>query len=130
MTQPRAVPRSEMRRQFNDFMFAVMGEEPPLKPYVFRGEDWDRIILGFPVWAGTVTPPMRTFVKAHGGELAGKPVAAFACQSGAGAEKAFGKLKAALGIDTLEAELVLIDPKDKPSAENDRKLEAFCEKLK
>ena len=63
-------------------------------------------------------------------DLKGKRIAAFACQSGAGAEKAFGKLKAALGIAALEAELVLIDPKDKPSAENERKLEAFCAELK
>jgi flavorubredoxin len=97
-------------------------------PYTFNAEDYDRIVFGFPVWAGNVTPPIRTFVKEQ--NLTGKRIAAFACQSGAGAEKAFGKLKAALGIDALEAELVLIDPKDKPSAENDRKLEAFCEKLK
>ena len=39
-------------------------------------------------------------------------------------------LKAAIGIDDLEAELVLIDPKTKASEENDRKIEAFCEKLR
>ena len=62
-------------------------------------------------------------------DLKGKRIAAFACQSGSGAEKAFGKLKAAIGIDNLEAELVLIDPKTKESADNDRKIKAFCEKL-
>jgi len=71
---------------------------------------------------------IRTFVKDN--DLKGKHIAAFACQSGSGAEKAFGKLKAAIGIDGLEAELVLIDPKTKASAENDRKIRAFCEKLR
>ena len=28
LIDPRAIPRSEMRKQFNDFMFTVMGEEP------------------------------------------------------------------------------------------------------
>ena len=51
-------------------------------------------------------------------------------RAGAGAEKAFGKLKTALGIDALEAELILIDPKEKPSAENEEKIKAFCEGLK
>ena len=74
-----------------------------------------------------MTPPVRTFVKEN--DLRGKRVAAFACQSGAGAEKAFAKLKAAAGIDALAAQLVLIDPKDKPSAENDAKLDAFCKSL-
>ena len=78
----KAYPDCGMKKFLWGVKSAVMGEEPPLKPYVFRGEDWDRVIIGFPVWAGTVTPPIRTFVKAHGGELAGKSVAVFACQSG------------------------------------------------
>ena len=61
--------------------------------------------------------------------LDGKLIAAYACESGAGAEKAFEKLKAALGIETFEAELILIDPKTKPSEENDQKLRLFCSKL-
>ena len=105
-----------------------MAETPALAPYAFDPGAYDRIIFGFPVWAGNVTPPIRTFVKEQ--DLQGKRVAAFACESGAGAEKAFGKLKAILGIDALEAELVLIDPKDKPSAENEEKLKAFCAALK
>ena len=122
-------PSSGMKKFFWGGKSAVMGEEPPLKPYVFRGEDWDRIILGFPVWAGTVTPPMRTFVKAHGGELAGKPVAAFACQSGAGGEKALKKLAVLLGRESLEAELVLNDPKTRPQPENEEKLAGFVRQL-
>ena len=106
---------------------SVMAETPELEPYMFDSDSYDRIIFGFPVWAGNVTPPIRTFVKEN--DLKGKRIAAVACQSGAGAEKAFGKLKAAIGIDALEAELVLIDPKTKQSAENDRKIKEFCSKL-
>ena len=122
-------PSSGMKKFLWGGKSAVMGEEPPLKPYVFRGEDWDRIILGFPVWAGTVTPPIRTFVKAQGGELAGKPVAAFACQSGAGGEKALKKLAVLLGRESLEAELVLNDPKTRPQPENEEKLAGFVRQL-
>ena len=85
-------------------------------------------IFGFPVWAGSITQPIRTFIREN--DLKGKHIAAFACQSGSGAEKAFGKLKAALGIDNLEAELILIDPKEKPSQENEKKIEMFCAKMK
>lgn len=107
---------------------AVMAEKPALQPYDARLDDYDRVILGFPVWAGNVAPPIRSFVREN--DLSGKRVAAFACQSGAGAEKAFGKLRACPGIGELEAELILIDPKDKPSEENEARLRAFCEKLK
>ena len=128
LTPAKAYPESGFRKFFWGGKSAVMAETPALTPYTFDADAYDRIVFGFPVWAGNVTPPFRTFVKEQ--KLAGKRIAAFACQSGAGAEKAFGKLKAALGIDALEAELVLIDPKDKPNADNDRLIEAFCEKLK
>lgn len=53
----KAYPDSGMKKFFWGGKSAVMGETPPLKPYSFRGEDWDRVILGFPVWAGNVAPP-------------------------------------------------------------------------
>ena len=124
----KAYPSSGFRKFFWGGKSSVMAETPELEAYDVDPADYDRIVLGFPVWAGNVTPPIRTFIKEQ--DLKGKRIAAFACQSGAGAEKAFGKLKAALGIQALEAELVLIDPKDKPSAENEKKLEAFCAELK
>ena len=128
LTPAKAYPESGFRKFFWGGKSAVMAETPALTPYTFDADAYDRIVFGFPVWAGNVTPPIRTFVKEQ--DLSGKRIAAFACQSGAGAEKAFGKLKSALGIENLEAELILIDPKDKPDAENDRKIEAFCALLK
>ena len=124
----KAYPVSGFMKFFRGGKSAVMAETPALKPYAFDAAAYDRIVFGFPVWAGNVTPPIRTFIRDN--SLKGKRISAFACQSGAGAEKAFVKLKAALEIDELEAELVLIDPKDKPGAENDRKIGAFCAKLK
>ena len=106
---------------------AMMSETPKLEPYGFDPDAYDRIIIGFPVWAGNITPPIRTFIKEN--NLTGKTIAAFACQSGAGAEKAFNRLKDALGIQELAAELILIDPKTKPSDENEQKIQKFVEKL-
>ena len=107
---------------------AVMAETPRLRPYAFDAAAWERIIFGFPVWAANMAPPIRTFIKEN--DLTGKRIAAFACQGGSGAEKALGKLKAALGIGALEAELVLIDPKARPSEDNERKIDAFCAALR
>ena len=107
---------------------ACLAETPKLKPYEFNADDYARIIFGFPVWAGNVTPPIRTFIKEN--DLQGKNIAAFACQGGAGAEKAFGKLKAALGIRELEAELILNDPKARPDEANEKKIFDFCESIK
>lgn len=106
---------------------AVAGRKPALKSYEFDGAAYDRIVFGFPVWASNVTPPIRTFIREN--DLQGKKIAAFACQGGNGAEKAFAKLKECLGVDELEAELILIEPKKKPAEGNERKIEDFCKQL-
>ena len=123
----KAYPDKGFRKFFWGGKSAVMAETPALTPYTFDPAAYGRVVFGFPVWAGNVTPPLRTFIKDN--DLAGKHFAAFACESGSGAEKAFAKLKAALGVDAFDAELILIDPKTKPNALNDEKLAAFCEAL-
>ena len=123
-----AYPDKGFKKFFWGGKSAVMAEAPALRPYDFAAADYEQIILGFPVWAGTFAPPLRSFVRDNAAVLAGKRVAAFACQSGAGAEKAFAKLEALLGRP-LHATLILVDPKAKPAAENDGKLADFCGKL-
>ena len=127
ITPEKAYPDSGFRKFFWGGKSAVMAETPKLIPYAFDPAAYERVILGFPIWAGNVAPPIRSFLRDN--DLKGKRVAAFACESGAGAEKAFTKLKAALGIDALEAELILIDPKDKPKEENGKKIADFCAAL-
>ena len=124
--------KSYPKKGFKKFMWggacAVMAETPRLEPYEFNAAEYERVIIGFPVWASSITPPIRTFIRDN--DLSGKQIAAFACQSGSGAEKAFTQLKGRLRIDSLESELILIDPKTKPSDENEEKIKAFCDKLK
>ena len=124
----KAYPDKGIRKFLWGGKSAVMAETPALLPYSFDPAAYERLIFGFPVWAGNMAPPLRTFIRDN--DLRGKTIAAFACESGSGAEKAMARLKAALGIGALEAEAVLIDPKARPDPENDRKLAAFCEKLK
>ena len=120
----KAYPAGGFRKFLYGGKSAVMAETPALQPCGFDAGSYDRVILGFPVWAGNVAPPIRTFIMDH--DLRGKRIAAFACESGSGAGRAFGRLKTALRISALEAELVLIDPKARPSAENERRIRAFC----
>ena len=124
----KAYPDSGFRKFLWGGKSAVMGDKPALEPYVFNAALYDRVIIGFPVWASNMAPPLRTFIRDN--PLDGKRVAAFACQAGSGAEKAFGKLKKLMGMEDLEAELILIDPKSKPDDDNAKKIRAFCEKLK
>ena len=69
--------------------------------------------------------PHLTFAK-----LQEKKISVYACQAGAGAEKAISKLKDFLGIADFSATAVFIDPKTKPSKKNNNILDEFCNKEK
>ncbi|MBR3254653.1 MAG: NAD(P)H-dependent oxidoreductase [Clostridia bacterium] len=108
---------------------AVMGDTPALEQYQFESDKYDYIIFGTPVWASSFTPPVRTFIKENREKLKGKKLAAFICHMGGGADKAIKKLKEYLEIKELDAELILIDPKNKMSDKKNKEIAEFCEKL-
>ena len=126
----KAYPDSGFRKYFWGGKSAVMGEEPELEPYEFDADEYGRVIFCFPVWAGSPAPPIRTFIKENKGALKGKRCAALLCFSGGGDEKALAKLRALLGVNELEAELVLVDPRDRSDASKDKAIEDFCKELK
>ena len=129
LTPKKKYPDSGFKKFFWGGKSAMMGEKPALEPYVFHAKLYDTVVLGTPVWAGTIAPPLRSFIAENKKALQGKAVALFACCSG-GPGKAMEKAKKALDRDALLAELILIDPKDKPTPENEARIAAFCDKLK
>ena len=129
LTPKKAFPDSGFKKFLWGGKSAVMKETPELEPYDFDAEKYDRVVFGTSVWASRFTPPIRSFVSDNAEALKGKRFAAFFCFSGGGADKASARLKELLGVDAFDAELILIDPKDKPSDENAEKLAAFCGKL-
>lgn len=122
----KAYPDSGFRKFFWGGKSAVMAEKPELRPYQYEAGKYDTVIFGFPVWAGNVAPPIRTFIRDSKPEAA--RFAAFACQGGSGAEKAFRKLGECLGHN-LSKTLALIDPKDKPDPAKDVEIDEFCDSL-
>ncbi len=130
LTPIKAYPDKGFKKFFWGGKSAVMAQTPKLNPYTFDAGRYERVIIGFPVWAGRVAPPIRTFVEENKAELKGKSVSAFACQSGSGAEKALKGLKELLGIEEYGAAAIFIDPKDKPNDENERKITDFRSMLK
>ncbi len=125
----KSYPNKGFKKFFWGGKSAVMAETPTLKPYEFDATQYDRIIFGTPVWASTFTPPIRTFINDNPA-VKEKQIAVFTCFSGGGADKALKKLKEHLGIESLTAELILVDPKTNVKEEDDAKIAEFCEKLK
>ena len=106
---------------------ATMKEKPELEPCSFNEADYDTIVICSPVWAGTFTPPLRTFLAEH--DLTGKRIAVIASSSGGNAVKCIEQLKKAAHADSLIAELSLIDPKLRPSEETEKKIIEFSKKI-
>ena len=80
---------------------AVKGKKAPLKPYSVKPEDYDLIILGTPVWAGSPAPALNTFIAET--DLKGRKVALF-CTHGGGMRKFFDVLNSRLPGSTIVGE--------------------------
>lgn len=124
----KAYPDKGAKKFFWGGKSAVMGETPALQPYEFNIEKYDQIIFGTPVWASTFAPPLRSFINENP-DVKDKKIAAFTCFSGGGADKAIDKMKKYIGIEKFEAELILIDPKNKVKEEDNKKIAEFCSVL-
>ncbi|MBR4573354.1 MAG: NAD(P)H-dependent oxidoreductase [Lachnospiraceae bacterium] len=130
LTPKKAYSTKGFAKYFWGGKSAVMAEKPELESYDIDLSEIDRIIFGFPVWASTFAPPIRTFIEDNREALAGKRFAAFACQAGSGAEKALDKLSKCLNETAFEQTAIFIDPKARHSEETDRKIEEFANALK
>ena len=124
----KAYPDSGFKKFFWGGKSALMGDKPQLESYDFDQSAYDTIILGGPVWAGTFPPPLRTFVEDNRAVLGEKRLAAFFC-CGGGPGKVLEKFKAFLAPGRLQHEMILIDPKDKPSDETESRIDTFCDGL-
>jgi flavodoxin len=103
-------------------------ETPKLESYQFNPDNYELVILGTPIWAGTFVPPLRTFLRKT--NLAGKKVAMFASCSGGSTEKCFKQLENKISDCTVLSTLRIIDPIKNANPENDGRIVDFCTKLK
>ncbi len=70
---------------------AVMKSRPELKSYNFESKQYENIIIGTPVWAGTISPSIRSFLEVE--NIEHKKIAFF-CTHDGGKGKVFEKFKA------------------------------------
>ena len=123
----KAYPEKGFGKYFFGGGSAVMKEAPELEPYETDLAQYGQIVFVTPVWAGTVTPPLRTFIRAE--DLQGKRFAFAACSLGGSAGRTFAALRSLLGVTGDVPTLWLVEPKNKQKPENEEAVEAFCRKL-
>lgn len=124
-----AFPDKGFKKFFWGGKSAVMGETPELEEYIFNSDIYDHIIIGTPIWAGTMAPPIRTFIVDNKNKLVTKKISVYCTHSGGGGVKAIRKIKELLGEIPLENTLEVVEPKDKPSDESELKITEFCDKF-
>ena len=92
-------------------------------PISSRVENWDEyelVLIGFPVWYYAAPNIIETFVKAY--DFSGKKVALFATSGGSDITKAPGKLQPLMSAEIIGAKLFRAD-------ETERNLKAWVESL-
>ena len=109
----RLVPDKEPPKTgFKKFMWGgksvVFGETPGLEPLKYNADDYDDIIVGFPVWASSYPPAIATYIKEH--PFTGKKVRIIACSAGGNCDKAVRKLQEKLPGNEFGGVLSLKDP--------------------
>lgn len=105
----------------------IFGARPQLKPYKFRADDYDAVIIGTPIWASGCTPPIRAFIAEN--DLKGKKIGLFACSGSGNAEKAFEKMRKEIGVQEGAATMSLRNPGKSLSASDQQRIDNFCKKF-
>jgi len=97
---------------------STMKKKPKLMDFDINPLEYDLIILGTPVWAWNISPPMRSFLSKF--DLAGKKVALWMCHAGDGV-KAMERFKETLKNANIVESITFQQPLKKESDENKEK---------
>lgn len=89
-------------------MSVLFNKKPRLKNEDIDLRQYDNIIIGSPVWAGSYSPPVNTFISKY--RFTGKNVALFLCSGGGGVEKCFEKFRKELSGNNFLGEIDFIEP--------------------
>jgi flavodoxin len=105
---------------------AMSGKETEIAQTKRIPTDYDLIIIAQPVWAGSPTPAIRTYLNKN--DLSGKKVALFFSDSNLG--KAVEKTKALIPNSTFVGELALPAKAFENKEEAKKKIAEWCDTLK
>ena len=97
-----------------------------IKPPEKKVGDYDLVIIGTPVWVGTMASPVRTYLNSNLGRF--RKVAFFTTQGSIKDQKVFKELTEVLGKDPLAT--LKIKTKEAAQGDYEAKLEKFLKEIK
>jgi flavodoxin len=119
-------PRGPVAKYFWGGKQVLSGKKPALKPYSVDVKQYDLIIVGTPVWAGSPAPAIASFIAET--KIEGKTLALFCCHAG-GMGGALEKLKACLPAGNTFTDTVDFRNPLKHTDGVQQKLDAWLESL-
>ncbi|MHC1722702.1 MAG: flavodoxin family protein [Aminipila sp.] len=106
---------------------AMRKASPELATIIPDLSDYELIIVGAPVWAGTFAPAIRTFAsKAH---IKDKKMAFFTCCASGPTEKCFTDMKALFEGNTVLSDISFVNPSTKDTENCINQAKIWAEKF-
>jgi flavodoxin len=106
----------------------IFKEKPRLMNDNLVLDKYDTVIIGTPIWAGSFTPPINTFLTES--KIKGKSIYLFACHSGGGTQKCFERLKQRLKDNTIISTAEFLDPTKNDMNSVAKLVDSFCKTIK
>lgn len=94
LTLAEPMPQGFLKQLWKGGGQAIFKATPELEPLQHDPDDFEQIVIGTPIWAGTFAPAIRTFLTQH--TLHGKRIAPYCCHGGGGKGKAFRTMRTLL----------------------------------
>ncbi|MGB4661213.1 MAG: flavodoxin [Mobilitalea sp.] len=117
-------PSTGFKKYFWGGKSVTFNETPKLKNEAIDLSKYDSIIIGTPIWAGSFTPPILTFLTDY--NIQDKNVYLFASTSGGDVQKCFDKMEKKMAGNKILATTYFIDPLKSPKDDTDEKIKQFC----
>lgn len=123
----KTYPTEGFMKYFTGGKSVILGECPKLINESMDFGNYGNIIIGTPIWAGSYSAPINTFLKQN--KIENKKIALFAChtsKSADAAQKCFKNFKAKLAGNTFLGETDFIDPLSHNKEYNLKKAEEWA----
>ena len=124
--KPKKNYSTGVMKYFSGGKDVMTGKKPELEPFDFAKNQYDAIVVGTPVWAASMAPPVRTFLEAY--DFSDKKVGFFACCGGGETQKCFDNMSNLCNVKN-PVTLRLINPLRKKTIENDIAIRDFSDQV-
>jgi flavodoxin len=121
----KEIPSTGAGKYFMGGKSVMLNEKPKLINEELNLENYDTLIIGTPIWAGSITPPINTFLSEN--VIKDKRIFLFATHSpGTNTEKCFAKMKEKLTRNRTIETVGFEDVKKMSAKILDDKVRKFC----